>query len=145
MINDPSNGIEICEWVLDYYNKPIIFPSWYDQESVIRGQKFASKHFSEIAMGLANYSLPITYAFRGSKILVLSEQLTHNVDARTLRSFQFVKDMFDIGSFLMKGDIYHEMYNKKNQYAIRTCQTLRLIHSAVRIEHKNTFIYNTYQ
>ena len=136
--SNPDSGIVVSQWELDYYNKPIVYPSWYDKDRVIRGQEFANKHLFEICIGLMYYSLPYTYAFRGAKTLILSEQLSKNVNTRTLRSLQFIQDMYNVGSFLTEKEKAED--EEGIQRAIRTCQTIRIIHSSARMHHKNAIL-----
>ena len=105
----------------EYYHKPIEYPSWYNEQRVINGQIFASKHLVNILVSLLYHSLPFTYATNESKLLSLSENFTKNVNARSMRSLQFVRDVFKPYSLTLK-------YG----HAIRTCQTIRLIHSSIR-------------
>ena len=116
----------------DFYASPIVYPSWYDEERVLNAQHFASKHLPQIALTLVFHSLPFSYGFRGAKLLKISENLTQNVNGRTLRTSQFVLDVLMPNSF-----------DLSTGHGIRTTQTIRLIHAAIRYHHTENYLTET--
>ena len=116
----------------DFYASPIVYPKWYDEQRILNAQHFASKHFHQIALTLLFHSLPFCYGFRGAKLLQISENLTQNVNARTLRTLQFVLDVLMPNSF-----------DLSTGRGIRTTQTIRLIHAAVRYHHTGNYLTAT--
>eukprot|EP01084_Bolivina_argentea_P262006 442974_1 len=124
LMNNPEKNVKFSQRILDYFNNTISYPSWFDIDRIKRGQQFAESHIFPISMGLLCYSLPFCYCMKESKTLVLTERLTKHVNSRALQTIQFVTIMFQEGSFADNGN------------AIRSCQTIRLIHSGARIAHK---------
>jgi len=122
--NNQSPPENLPPVLYDYYASPIVYPPWYDEQRVINAQHFASRHLPQIVLALGFHSLPLTYGFRGAKLLQISEDLTQHVNARTLKTAQFVFDVLQPGSF-----------DPSTGQGIRTVQTIRLIHAAARTHH----------
>ena len=123
LVNNKEANVKFSPRILNYYNNEILYPAWFDINRIKRGQEFAKLNYSTIGIGLLCYSLPFCYSMDESKTLVLSERLTKHVNSRVLQTIEFVTVIFN-DSFGPNGK------------AIRSCQTIRLIHSGARIAHK---------